>query len=330
MPRSDRQTTIRDAEISALDARTPSAVPVPILEGGTGQSVALDAFTALSPTTTKGDLIVTGASKNAALLVGTEGQVLTVNAASASGVKWAANASEKAWTFISPAGSSGTFYYGGYYDFATTTADFQPTKTWGTANSSYAAHFFIVTEGGGGGGDTVIRVTGTSITDAGTRATSDTEDLTIASAEAANTYHETSKKWIGQVSVAHQSGSQQLCGYGWVKYWDNSNSDFTVTGLEATWLGGANDSGFNIELYHHKATGWTYNVGAAPTPPTTIASLQGSHVTEYEMVNGENGAWKRTGLAAAVTGSGSEGTIIAITTTANKAVELGSFMMTIA
>lgn len=64
---------------------------LPIGNGGTGQGSAPGAFSALSPTTTKGDLIVRGASVNSRLAVGaTDGHVLTVDAAETLGVKWAA------------------------------------------------------------------------------------------------------------------------------------------------------------------------------------------------------------------------------------------------
>ena len=148
-------------------------------------------------------------------------------------------------------------------------------------------------------------------------------------AGAAGAYYETSKKWLGQVSAVVNSGPDLLCNYGWAKYWDYSNTDFTVSGLEATWLGGANDTGADISLLHHTATGWTYNAGSEPTPPTAIASMATDYVTENDVKNNEQGAWKRTNLSTAVTGSGSEGVIVEVVTTANKAFELGTFQLTI-
>lgn len=64
---------------------------LPIANGGTGQTTAVAAFDALAPTTTKGDLIVHNGSDNIRVAVGaTNGHVLTVDSAEASGVKWAA------------------------------------------------------------------------------------------------------------------------------------------------------------------------------------------------------------------------------------------------
>jgi hypothetical protein len=59
-----------------------------IADGGTGSSTAVSAFNALSPTTTKGDLIVSNGSDNVRLPVGTNNYVLTADSSEATGVKW--------------------------------------------------------------------------------------------------------------------------------------------------------------------------------------------------------------------------------------------------
>ena len=64
---------------------------LPIAGGGTGQTTAVAAFDALAPTTTKGDLIAHNGTDNIRVPVGaTNGHVLTVDSAEASGLKWAA------------------------------------------------------------------------------------------------------------------------------------------------------------------------------------------------------------------------------------------------
>ena len=64
---------------------------LPITNGGTGQTTQTAAFDALSPTTTKGDIIVYNGTDNVRVPVGvTNGHVLTVDSAQSSGVKWAA------------------------------------------------------------------------------------------------------------------------------------------------------------------------------------------------------------------------------------------------
>ena len=62
---------------------------VAIANGGTGQTTAVNAFDALSPTTTKGDLIVSNGTDNVRLAVGTDTFALVADSAAATGVKWA-------------------------------------------------------------------------------------------------------------------------------------------------------------------------------------------------------------------------------------------------
>jgi hypothetical protein len=65
---------------------------LPIANGGTGQTAQTAAFDVLAPSTTKGDLIVHNGTDNIRVAVGgTNGHVLTVDSAEASGVKWAAS-----------------------------------------------------------------------------------------------------------------------------------------------------------------------------------------------------------------------------------------------
>jgi len=62
---------------------------IAIADGGTGQTTASAAFGALSPLTTKGD-VLTYSTLNARLPVGTDGFVLTADSAQTLGIKWAA------------------------------------------------------------------------------------------------------------------------------------------------------------------------------------------------------------------------------------------------
>lgn len=76
--------------LSGVSLSTQVSGTLPITNGGTGQTTAVAAFDALSPTTTKGDLIVNDGSDNVRLAVGTNNYVLTADSAQATGVKWAA------------------------------------------------------------------------------------------------------------------------------------------------------------------------------------------------------------------------------------------------
>ena len=62
-----------------------------IANGGTGQTTKTAAFDALSPATTKGDLIAYDGTDNVRLPVGTNGYVLTADSTASSGVVWAAS-----------------------------------------------------------------------------------------------------------------------------------------------------------------------------------------------------------------------------------------------
>lgn len=86
------------ADIPTLNQNTTGTASnvtgtVAIANGGTGQTSQTAAFDALSPTTTKGDLIVNDGTDNIRVGVGTNTYVLTADSTTASGVKWAAAAS---------------------------------------------------------------------------------------------------------------------------------------------------------------------------------------------------------------------------------------------
>lgn len=83
------------ADIPTLNQNTTGTASnvtgvVAIANGGTGQSSQTAGFNALSPTTTKGDLIVSDGTNNVRLAVGTNTYVLTADSTTAAGVKWAA------------------------------------------------------------------------------------------------------------------------------------------------------------------------------------------------------------------------------------------------
>jgi trimeric autotransporter adhesin len=85
------------ADIPTLNQNTTGTASnvtgvVAIANGGTGQTTAVAAFDALSPATTKGDLIVSNGTDNVRQAVGTDTHVLTADSTTATGVKWAAAA----------------------------------------------------------------------------------------------------------------------------------------------------------------------------------------------------------------------------------------------
>jgi hypothetical protein len=241
-------------------------------------------------------------------------------------------------------GANPDIFLFGFYEWAILDANLNQGATTvmlGDANVSHASHAFIVPSGAGAAesGTVEIRITGTSITDAGVRTVSDTQtilaDITTASAD---TYYESSKKWLGTVTFELNVTSGLPAtynldfNYGLAKYEDSMNLDFTITGIQATGFAGANDSAFDVQLFHHDPDGtWEYSV-AGFTPfnaGNLIASLAIDHSIDDQLANNDHFAWKRTGLSTNILGSGSDGIIVLIASSANNAVEYANIRISI-
>lgn len=93
-------TTVGDAVFIAANAaagRTALGLgsiatentPLGITVGGTGQATATAAFTALSPLTTKGDILSDNGTNPVRVAVGTDGQYLKADSSASAGVSWA-------------------------------------------------------------------------------------------------------------------------------------------------------------------------------------------------------------------------------------------------
>ena len=87
--------TIQAADVPTLNQNTTGTASnvtgtVAIANGGTGQTTQTAAFDALSPSTTKGDLIGNNGTNDVRIPVGTNGYVLTADSSAASGVAWSA------------------------------------------------------------------------------------------------------------------------------------------------------------------------------------------------------------------------------------------------
>lgn len=223
----------------------------------------------------------------------------------------------------------------GFYEFSTTDVTLTQanlTQAFGTANVSYAAHAFCVAGGAGAVNIGVVglRATGISINDQGVRTLGDSETLSSdITSLSLNEYLESAKKWLGTVtfelftvSGAPTAYSIDL-NYGIAKYDDWSNKDFTITDIEVIGFAGANDADFDVKLIHHELGDWVY-AAAGFTPISAghvIASLVDDHAADDQLVNSGHFAWKRNNLSQAVNGSGSEGFLALISSSANNAVE---------
>jgi len=96
---------------------------VAIVNGGTGQTTQTAAFDALSPLTTKGDLVVNNGTNDVRLAAGTNGYLLTADSTVTEGVKWAA---APVTTSVANDTSTNATYYP---TFATATSGTFPTAT---------------------------------------------------------------------------------------------------------------------------------------------------------------------------------------------------------
>ena len=121
---------------------------VTIAQGGTGQITNTAAFDALSPLTTKGDLIVSDGTDNVRLPVGTNGQSLVADSTVAAGVKWAA-------------AGSGTVTSVGLSAPAMFTVSGSPITSTGTIAITYSGTALPVANGGTG-----LTALGTGVTTA--------------------------------------------------------------------------------------------------------------------------------------------------------------------
>lgn len=238
-------------------------------------------------------------------------------------------------SFSSPSGAGAATRYagGGWYDFATAKVTLNQgslTQTFGTANVSYAAHASIVANINGtvDTGTVSIVVSGTSIDDEGNRNGSDSETiLADITAAGTNGYHETTLKWIGTITftltetVADPTAYTIDFNYGFSKYEDFGNQSFTVTGLQVVGEAGASDTNFNMILFHHSSTGWTYADSSFVPGGTQLANMNTDHSTEQNLASGKPFAWKRVDLNTDIDGANGEGVVFRIDTSAAKAIE---------
>ena len=232
--------------------------------------------------------------------------------------------------------STGIVYASGHYDFSTTDANLtqaSQTVNHGVANEPHASHVAIIAGGAGtatgGAGAVEIEVSGTSIDEAGARTASDTEilvaDITTLSLD---DYVETVKKWLGTVTITLQNagGSTQTTfaadfNYGHCKYTDMGDRDFTIVDFKANGRAGANDTGFNLRLLKHSAAGWTYAATGFVPGNGSICNFSTDYNPEKNLATGEHFHYDRTNLNTHVAGSGKEGFIVEVTSTANNAVD---------
>lgn len=242
----------------------------------------------------------------------------------------------KSFSFTSQGVASGQYWKAGFYDAPAADANLTQaaaTVTYGGATIAYEAHPFAVYGGAGsvtGGGRVALITTGTSYDDAtGNQTASDVDTLiNDITTTTLNGYNET-KKYLGTVTyqlviVEGAPSAYSLdFNYGYAKYDDIGDRDFYITGLECVWRGAQTDAtGFDIELLHHKATGWTYSAAAFTPGDGNIAQRSVDQAGFLGVLTGTESAWKRTGLSTFIDGSGGiEGFIWKVSTGANSTIQ---------
>ena len=237
--------------------------------------------------------------------------------------------------------SSGTYYYGGFYDApasSVTLTQASLTVTHGTANSADGAHVFLVASGPGivDAGVVSIVCSGTSITNAGVRTAVDSEviipDIT---ASVTNDYYQTAKKWLGIVTYTLTSAGatnfSYIFNYGHAKWEDFGDNDFLIDQFEVVGEANANDlSGlFDIILCHHVTTGWTYSAAAFMPGNGPIVSLKTDYTPDNNLTNGHGFAYDRTNIGMTILGSSGEGTLIKVTTGSNNVINHGTVNLSV-
>lgn len=237
------------------------------------------------------------------------------------------------YTFTSSGVGAGTVFIAGDYDWSVTDANLtqaSATITYGSANAATGAHAGIVAGGPGtvDTGQVGLRVTGTSFQDDGTRTASDSEVLTDdITSLSTDDYLETSKNWLGTITfelyvVSGTPTTYSLdFNYGFSAYVDAANTDFTLDSIRVEGIAGANDTGFTVTLRKHSDIGWTYSAAAFSPGNGTLADMATDLSPEKNLVSGKHFKYKRTGLQEFIEGSGSEGFLIEVTSTANNAVQ---------
>lgn len=160
-----RRTGAGTYSAGSLSLTSDVSGTLPIANGGTGATTATAAFNALSPLTTKGDILVRTTTGNIRLPVGMNGQVLRADSAQASGLTWG---SVSASDLTSLTGT-GIVQRNGASSFSTVTVN---------SPLSYAAGALGVNAGSGG----VVLDGGNTVTGAMTIGTNSSQTLNLETA----------------------------------------------------------------------------------------------------------------------------------------------------
>jgi hypothetical protein len=234
----------------------------------------------------------------------------------------------RSYGFTSSGVSAGMHWKAGFYDWGATDANLTQASTsvtYGDAVRAYAAHVGVVPSGAGvvDTGVVGLRVIGIEDSELGIQVAGQTNIITAdITTLSANTMVETSAKYSGQVTIELYVVSGAPVNYsldfnyGYSKYDDLGNNDFTITGFECVWQGNASST-LDIALMKHTTDGWTYASTGFVAGNGDICRKTVDQALAGDVVNNEDGAYKRVELNEFIDGNGSEGFMIQVITGAN-------------
>jgi len=228
--------------------------------------------------------------------------------------------------FSSQGIGAGNYDKSGFYDWVSASVALNqgsPSVVFGDSGRTYAAHPGVVPQAAGtANGVCALTVTGIKDSETVPQVTGQT-DIIIDDIRnlTADELAEAIGKYSGDVTFAlvpdDATTYALTCNYGTSKYLDAQNQDFTITGFDFGWLAAFTDSTSDIKLYHHKKEGWTYAATGFTPGDGTIAERLVDQAEAPDLVSGESGAWKRSGLNHFIQGGDSEGLIIQVSPASN-------------
>ena len=230
---------------------------------------------------------------------------------------------------VGDVGLAGKHYFAGFYEapaaHSVLTIGGSITQTLGTANEAKGGHVFCVASGAGGAG-LVLTVTGVSVTDLGVKNDTDSEVIVANTADAiTDQYFETTKKWLGQVTFTLTGTAGAFTfNYGFSKYEDFGNRNFTITDFEIVGHAGANETTLDVKFIHHRASRWTYSAAAFDPLDEYLIDLATDYGTNNDLATGEDFAFKRCCESVYVNGNDGEGIVAIISTAVNNSISSAS------
>lgn len=259
---------------------------LPVASGGTGQTTTTGAFNSLSPSTTKGDLIVHDGSNDVRLPVGTNNYALVADSTQSTGVKWAAVAAGSLLRRVVFT-TSGTWTKGANTKYIIV----QGVGGGGGAGSGY----YTLSGGGGGAGGYAEKFIDVSAVS--------TVSVTIGAGGTGQS------QAAGTNGGTTSFGAYISCGGGQGGYWNNSiyqvdgGDGGTATGGDVNVIGGGGFAGYWSSITTYRSSGGTGGVsffggagpgrtrgGDATTPvPAAYGSGGGNKPDQSAIINGGDG-----------------------------------------